>query len=86
MAASLYIAHINTRSLLPKIEEIRFLIKKTDLDILCISETRLSDKVSDNEVYIHGYTVKRQDRLDGRRGGGVCMYVKNTLPLLIGVT
>ncbi len=38
-ANGLKIGHINVHSLHPKIDEISFLIKKTFLDILCISET-----------------------------------------------
>ena len=62
-----------------KLDELRFLLNKIDLDILCISETWLSQITSDNLVSIDGYTLFRRDRADGRRGGGACIYAKNTL-------
>ena len=61
-------------------DEIRFLIKKIDVDILCISETWLSDKINNAEIYIDGYGIVGHDRQGGCRGGGVCMYIRNTLP------
>ena len=72
-------AHINVRSLHGKIEEIRFLARKINVDILCISETWLKSGISDGEIGITGYAVKRRDRKTGRKGGGVCIYVRDTL-------
>ena len=70
----LKLAHINVCSLLPKIDEIRFLILTLDLDILCISETWLHKQIMNHEIVIDGYDIIRKDRLD-KRGGDVCMYV-----------
>ena len=74
----LKLAHINVCSLLPKLDEIRFLILSLDLDVLCISETWLHEQIPNHEIIIDGYDVIRKDRLD-KRGGGVCMYVKNSI-------
>ena len=46
--------------------------------ILAISETWLTDEVSDGEINIPDIRVFRRDR-DGRRGGGVCLYIHHTI-------
>ena len=72
----LKIAHINTRSLLSCIDEVKLIILNSKIDILCISETWLEQNIPDRFVNIDGYTLFRKD---GGRGGGTCMYVKNCL-------
>ena len=35
---------------------------------------------SDNEVHIHGYEIVRRDRKpNGRHGGGICIYIRNSI-------
>ena len=46
-----------------------------DFDVLCISETWLSEHVKDNDISIPGYNIFRKDRKHSL-GGGVCIYVK----------
>ena len=69
---------MNTRSLYPKIDEIRCIVDKNDFDIFCVSETWLHQNIKDDEIYIQGYNIFRKDRTTGI-GGGVCIYVKDTL-------
>ena len=45
---------------------------------LCFCETFLTDEISDNELMIPDFTITRCDRRQ-RMGGGVCMYVKNSV-------
>ena len=73
----LNIVHLNVRSLLPKIDEIHHMAITTNCSILGISETWLDDSVTDAEIQIAGYVVIRKDR--NRQGGGVCIYIKDTL-------
>lgn len=80
-ASGLKVGHLNVRSLQPKLDEIDFLIKKTKLDILCISETWLKKRVKDKDISIKGYTLRRKDR-PRIRGGGVCIYIKDTIPFI----
>ena len=72
------IGHLNTRSLLKKIDEIKILIHQNSFDILAISETWLSDKIPNELVNIPGFNVYRKDRPS--HGGGVLIYIKETLP------
>ena len=69
--------HFNTRSLLPKLSELRTLISDAKPAAVAISETWLDESVPDNEINIQGYTVLRRDR--NRNGGGVCNYVHNDI-------
>ena len=45
--------------------------------ILCITESKFSLSVSDDELHIDGYATRRSDR--NRRGGGVVLYTANQL-------
>ena len=50
------------------------------IDILAINETKLDSFVSDEEVRLPGFEIVRGDRLiNGRIGGGVCIYLRNNL-------
>jgi hypothetical protein len=71
----LHFIHLNVRSLLPKISEIRIIASKTKAAIICLSETWIDDSVTDSEISIAGYSVIRLDR--NREGGGVCSYIRN---------
>ena len=74
------IGHLNTRSLYPKIYEIRSIVDKSDFDIFCVSETWLHEYMKDDEIHIPGYNIFRRDRITGV-GGGVCIYVKENINL-----
>ena len=45
---------------------------------LCFCETFLTDEIPDSELMIPDFTITRCDRRQ-RMGGGVCMYVKNSV-------
>lgn len=65
---------LNITSLLKHIDELRILLDTQWLDILAINETRLNDIVSDDEVRIGGYNM-RKDR-NGNGGGGLYLCSK----------
>jgi exonuclease III len=77
---SLKFYHLNIRSLLPKLDELRGTngICNNEASVLCFSETHLSSNISDNTVQLLGYNVFRKDRCN-RAGGGVAAYVHNDL-------
>jgi len=76
----LKILHINIRSLLPKIEEVRIYMQSMRPDFLCVSETWLKSDADDFEVKIAGYNFIRKDRniTKKNRGGGILIYFKET--------
>ncbi|XP_062711773.1 uncharacterized protein LOC134289634 [Aedes albopictus] len=55
-----------------------FLATVSKVDIICLSESWLNDKISDDIIYIEGYTAVRNDRV-GRLGGGLIVYMSNNL-------
>ena len=67
---------MNLNSLLPKIEEVRFILKKSETTVIGITETKLDRTIFDTELYIEGYSIVRCDR--GKKGGGVACYIKMT--------
>lgn len=70
----LHVIHLNTRSLLPKISELRLLCSSGKVGILCCTESWLDSSVNDSQIEIENYIVIRNDR--DRNGGGVCIYVR----------
>lgn len=75
--SKLKVAHLNVRSLLGKFPDFKDIIINNQYDIVAVSETWLLN-VPNEAISIHGYNIIRKDR-DGR-GGGVALYIKNTLP------
>ena len=49
-------------SLAPKIVEVSEFILRNDVDLACITETWLKDRIADGVVYIPGYSIIRRDR------------------------
>lgn len=74
----LRVAHINIRSIIPKINKIRDYIYGNNLDILAVSETWLTHAISDELVSVNGFRLVRKDRA-AERGGGVLIFVRNTI-------
>ena len=73
----LKIGQLNVRSILPKIEEIRYLLSNSGLDILCINESWLDNTICNSEINVDNYVTVRNDR--NRSGGGVLIYIKENL-------
>ena len=72
------IACLNINSLVAHIDELRIFINNTKIDILCINEAKLDQTISDHGFCLPGFDRKDR-RLNGRHGGGVCIYVRFTL-------
>jgi len=50
-----------------------------DPDVIGITETWLHEHIISAEISMKGYTTFRNDRQNGRKGGGVILFVKNIL-------
>jgi hypothetical protein len=70
----LSIGHLNVRSVLPKVDQIRYILCKAQFDIFCLNETWLDSTVGQHEYDVDGYITVNKPR--NRRGGGVLIYVK----------
>ena len=63
------LVHLNARSLLQHIDELRLIFSKVFPPIIAITETWLDNSIEDSEIAIPNYSVERLDRKDNRRGG-----------------
>ena len=69
---------MNSRAILNKISELRYIAIRTRAAVISLSETWLYNSVTDNEISVNDYCLVRRDR--NRNGGGVCMYIRNDIP------
>ena len=74
----LKIAHLNVRSLVNKIDSLRILLKKNPFDVLTMSETWLTNKISDPELTIQGYSFARNEHKN-KKGGGCIISIRDGL-------
>ncbi len=70
--------HLNIHSIIPKSDQIKHLLAKSNLDFLCLSETWLHKNSPSSALHIPGYNVFRKDRVEGR-GGGLLFYIKDCI-------
>ena len=73
----LHFIHLNIKSLLPKIEKLRYIARSANADVIGICESKLDASVLDPEKSTDNYKILRCDR--NRQGGGVACYVRNDL-------
>jgi len=66
-----------------KREELNTILIEEDIDILGITESWTHEFIEDAEISFNGYILYRKDRAESvnedTRGGGVLLYVKNSL-------
>ena len=75
LSKGLKVCHQKIRSLLPKIDQVRALLEShKGISILGVTESHLSNNISDTEITIDGYKLYRKDRQSNHRGGGVLVY------------
>ena len=73
----------NIQSLCSKLDELMVFAHSCSPDVIALTESWTNETVSDQQILIPGYSRPyRHDRSDGRKGGGVCCYVKSTISSL----
>lgn len=70
------VAHINARSLIGNFVVLKDYLLLHNFSIVAITETWLSPAIDSQLLEIPGYHIIRKDRSDGRRGGGVAIYIQ----------
>ena len=73
--------YLNIRSLVNKLSLFQSYIYSSDYDIICLTETWLTDLIFDQEILPTSYNIYRKDRPS--RGGGVLIAIKDTIPALV---
>ena len=81
---SLGFLHVNTRSLLPKMDQLKVWVHSSNPDVLVITETWLRKSVLNTDVNFSGYNLYRQDR--SSKGGGVAIFTKDHLQCSVAST
>ena len=62
-----------------KLDEIQGVVVANKCDILLITESWLTNKISDDLVAMPGYAHVRKDCPDNHRGGGLCAFLANDI-------
>lgn len=73
--------YLNTRSLVNKLSIFQSYIYSSDFDVICLTETWLSESIFDQEILPINYNIYRKDRHSG--GGGVLIAIKDTFPVSV---
>ena len=73
-------AHLNVRSIMNKLDHFRILMSKKTFDVICLNETFCDSSIADSEINLPDYSIVRRDR--NRQGGGVAMYIRNSLTFI----
>ena len=74
------IAHLNICGLECKLDDLKLAMDGIPIDVLTLSETHLTDSVTDQRLEISGYKLYRKDRIFNPIGyGGVATYVNLSL-------
>ena len=77
--SALNVGHLNVRSLTAHIDELNHLLLSERLDVLCVSETWLTNAVETRMLQFPGYDISRCDRRGGKSGGGAAIIYRSTM-------
>ena len=69
---------LNARSIVNKKNELSIMVEDIDPHIIGITESWANTDITDAELGLTGYVMFRRYRI-GRRGGGVILYVKESI-------
>ena len=70
---------LNARSIINKKDELNIMVDDIKPHIIGITESWANNDIKDAELGLDGYAMFRKDRM-GRRGGGVLLYINDTIP------
>ena len=70
---------LNARSIINKKNELNIMVDDIEPHTIGITESWANNDVTYAELGLEGYVMFRKDRI-GRRGGGVLLYIKDTIP------
>ena len=70
---------LNARSITNKKNELDIMVDEMKPHIIGITESWANNDITDAELGLEGCVMFRKDRM-GRRGGGVLLYIKETIP------
>jgi hypothetical protein len=68
------ILYLNSQSLIKNYNEIKLLIEQKNPVLVCLSETRVTEEIDDNEIYMYGYATIRNNS-HTRYTGGLVIFI-----------
>ena len=74
MDSELQISHFNLERNDRQLDDIKWILSVSNIKLLCITETWLTDKTMDSELQISHFNLERNDRQSGKKGGGLLTY------------
>ena len=69
--------HLNINSLLPKVDEIRYIAECIKAAVIGITESKLGESIFQCEIQIDNYDLLQCDR--NKNGGGVAWYIRSDI-------
>ena len=70
---------LNARSIINKKTELNIMVDDIKPHTIGITESWANNDITNAELGLEGYVMFRKDRI-GRKGGGVLLYIKDTIP------
>ena len=70
---------LNARSIINKKTELNIMVDDIKPHIIGITESWANNDITDAELGLEGYVIFRKDKM-GKGGGGVLLYIKETIP------
>ena len=70
----------NVRFLNAKIDELQVVAQQNHVDVIAITETWLNPEIPDGPVFLTDFSIVRKDRASGKRGEGICAFIKSGIP------
>ena len=70
---------LNARIIINKKNELDIMVDEIKPHIIVITESWANNDITDAELGLEGYVMFRKDRM-GKRGGGLLLYIKETIP------
>ena len=70
---------LNARSIINKKNELDIMVDEIKPHIIGVTESWTNNDITDAELGLEGYVMFRKDIM-GKRGGGVLLYIKETIP------
>ena len=83
---NMFIAHLNVNSIRYKFYEIHDNLNGNRIDIFGMSETKIDASFTDAQFCIEGFKLYRQDRDSKGKGGGIFVYIRDSIPHRISKT
>ena len=74
-----FLCYLNINSLRYKITNLRYILKQTGIEIVAVSETKLSEEFPYSQFFIDEYTFPAYRRDRNKHGGGLIVFTKKDL-------